>query len=178
VIPFGGVDVIARDRKDRSKSGCLLASVSLVLIIVGVPSLGLWWLHSVHGARRDFEMLLAGDQTVSLVAVEIESRSGRRIAIRDHESLSYLSAMCRSARPWEGEFGGGHAVTLQLSTGRSVYACVYVLPRKDQITVFGPFGTDRDPVDYAISLREPVPRELDMVLDGLRSESAKATDRK
>jgi hypothetical protein len=142
----------------------------IILLVVVVPLfVGLWQLWAAHCGRRDFARLLAGDQRVSITQVKIEGYGIQSIELQDTLVVDYLSEMLRSAKPGEGDLGTGYHMSIHLSTGSDV-VCVLWVPgtKKDQITLFFPLNTLGDPDRYAVALSEPVPDELQRVLNRLR----------
>ncbi|MEI8375683.1 MAG: hypothetical protein WCJ35_22910 [Planctomycetota bacterium] len=152
-----------RDSKAKSPiyplaAGCLFVLLAIFIVAVYAYLFFKW---RVDAANHDFERLLGGDTAITLSAMEISVPDGKQERVEDPELVNYLSEMFRHAEPREGECGICYQVEFRLSTGKRIN-CGIVIPHScDQITIAFPFYTMGDPISYGITLKRPIPKNLD-----------------
>jgi hypothetical protein len=141
---------------------------AVVLLLASVTSgFCLWSCWGFHARNRDFTRLLGGDADVVVTKVLVEGQ-GRRCVLDDPASVDYLTRMLHSAERDEADLGSSYYLTAELSTGRSVKCALYVPERKDHLTLGFPIDSWGDATMYLVTLQEPVPTQLSVMLSRLR----------
>jgi hypothetical protein len=151
--------------KPAKRTGC-----GSVVILAIAASLGAWWF-AEEAPSRDFEDLLKGNNQVTVVSVRIEGH-GRRIDLRDAESMQYLTLAFRSAQR-EGyvptHAGTTYTAEMRLSRGGSVTVGYHVPSSVNGLTVAYPLNAFADPTYYWVPLSVPMPNEVSRAITQMSS---------
>jgi hypothetical protein len=123
-----------------------------------------------RAAKHELERLLTGDTAISIRAMTItRPRDKAQVArLEDPAALDFLGEMFRHSVAHEGELGNGYDVDLELSTTRKISCGVYFPSQADQLTIMLWDDVWIGGDTYAVTLKRPMPEELDKLLARLR----------
>jgi hypothetical protein len=137
----------------------LLAIACIACLVIALVT---YAIYNVQAATSDFNGLLSGNESVSIVSMQYMEGNAKCV-LSDPDVMEYVNRAIRSASTDDVQLGPTRIVTVRLSTGRTIDCTLYTTADPNIITI----GHSPDPFVfdstnyYTIRLADPIPPLLD-----------------